>query len=117
MAKAPVPCFRPCIQVVTERSCPEPIFMVAFTGVDFWLRLDVPADMLVRSPHQKQREIGRLIREHYAARKGSALPFGKITGSVFRSLPNRSMGYSVAGVRQDDGAVTTRHGEVSLRLR
>ena len=42
MDKPVSPPFRAFIQVLTERSRPEPIFVVAWTGMDFWLRVEVP---------------------------------------------------------------------------
>ena len=66
MDKPASPPFRAHIRVLTERSRPDPITVVAWTGVDFWLRVEVPPNVLVRSPGQRQREVGRIIREHYA---------------------------------------------------
>lgn len=111
--------FRPYIQVLTERTRPEPIFVVVFTGVNFWLRLEVPTDVLILSPSQKGREIGRIIREHYAMRKGSAVPFGRIVGYVFRSLPGRGTRYDVDGkaVATGKGVEPTLRVEVSFALR
>jgi len=83
--------------VLTERTRPEPIFVAAFTGVDFWLRVDVATDVLIRSPSQKQHDIRVLIRAHYAFKRGTCGPFGKITGYVFRSLPDRGIRYDVEG--------------------
>ncbi len=110
------PRFRPYVQVLTERSRPEPIFIVAATGVDFWLRLDIPANVLVLSPRQRKRELGRMIRDHYANRRGSAVPFGKIIGYVFRSLPHRAVRYSILGLEEGAVAVTTHHVELTMRL-
>ena len=94
MDKVASPPFRAHILVETERSRPEPIFVVALTGVDFWLRLAVPPDVLVRSPCQRQREIARIIREHYAVWGKRRGPFGAITGYIFRSLADRATRYN-----------------------
>lgn len=88
----------PYLRVMTERSVPPPIFVVAFTGVDYWLRVEVPTNVLVRSPRQKEREVGCIVRAHYAARKGRALPFGAITGYLFVTLPDRAIRFSVEGM-------------------
>lgn len=93
--------YRSYLRVLTERTRPEPIFVVAWTGVDCWLRVPLPADVLVRSPRQKQRDIGRIAAEHFAARKGIAGPFGKILGYRFHALPDRAIDYSVQGISRE----------------
>lgn len=50
--------FRPYTPVLTGRSIPSPIFAVAFTGVDYRLRVDLISDMLTRPPGQRVREVG-----------------------------------------------------------
>jgi hypothetical protein len=109
--------FRPYLRVLTERSRPEPIFVVALTGVDHWLRVEVPIEVLIRSPSQKLREIGRVIRAHYAERWGSAGPFGTITGYLFRTLPDRAICFSVEGVVEGEHRDPVPQGEARLRLR
>ena len=90
--------FRAHIRMLTERSRPDSITVVAWTGVGFWLRVEVPADVLVRSPGQRRREVGRIIREHYAVWGKQRGPFGEITGYVFHSLPDRAMRYDLDGI-------------------
>ena len=109
--------FRAYIRVLTERSRPDPVFVVAWTGVAFWLRVDVPSDVLVRSPGQRQREVGRMIREHYAVWGERRGPFGAITGYVFHSLPDQATRYSVQGVPAGGKAGPTTPGLASLGLR
>ena len=114
MDKPASPPFRAHIRVLTERSRPDPITVVAWTGVDFWLRVEVPPNVLVRSPGQRQREVGRIIREHYAVWGKRRGPFGKITGYVFRSLPDRATRYGLDGIATGETARPTRHGEVGF---
>ena len=109
--------FRAYIRVLTERSHPDPITVVAWTGVAFWLRVEVPPDVLVRSPDQRQREVGRMIREHHAVWAKRRGPFGQITGYVFHSLPDRGIHYNVEGVPADGKAGPITPGLASLRLR
>ena len=112
-----LPPFRPHIRVQTERGRPEPIFVVAWTGIDYWLRLAVPGDVLVRSPSQRQRQIGRIIREHYSKWGKRHGPFGAITGYVFQSLPDRAIRYNLDGKAMGENVQPARQGEVSLTLR
>jgi len=109
--------FRPHLRVLTERSVPEPIFVVAWTGVDFWLRVDVPTEVLIKSPGQKLREVGRIVRAHYEQRKGSALPFGRITGYLLRTLPDRAIRFSTEGVAEGVHLGWVPQGQVVLGLR
>ncbi len=109
--------FRPHLRVLTERSRPEPIFVVAWTGVDYWLRVEVPTDMLIKSPGQRLREVGRIVRAHYAERCGSAVPFGAITGYLFRTLPDRAVRLSVEGVMEGEHLDPVLQGEARLRVR
>lgn len=109
--------FRPYLRVLTERSIPQPIFVVAWTGVDHWLRVEVPTEVLIKSPSQKSREIGCIIRAHYAERQGSAVPFGKIIGYLFNTLPDRAIRFSVEGVMEGEHRDPVPQGEVRLRLR
>ena len=102
------------IRVLTERSRPDPINVVAWTGAAFWLRVDVPPDVLVRSPGQRQREVGRMIREHYAVWGKRHGPFGRITGYVFHSLPDRATRYDLDGIATGEEAQPTRQGELCL---
>lgn len=115
----PAPRFRPYIQVLTERSRPEPIFVVAITGTARWLRVRVPIEVLIRSPSQKSRELGALMRAHYAVHERG--PFGKVLGYVFHSLPDRATRYSVAGVAEGvitgESASSVPWGVATLRLR
>lgn len=106
--------FRAYIRVLTERSRPEPVFVVAWTGADFWLRVEVPTHALIRSPGQRQREVGRIIREHYALWGERHGPFGKVTGYVFHSLPDRGTRYSVQGLPVGEKSGPGTRGEVSL---
>lgn len=106
--------FRAYIQVLTERSRPDPITVVAWTGVAFWLRVEVPTDVLVRSPGQRQREVGRMIREHYAVWGTRRGPFGKIASYVFHSLPDQGIRYSVQGLPVGEKSGPGIRGEVSL---
>ena len=117
MTKNPGSPFRAHIRVLTERSRPEPINVVAWTGVDFWLRVGVPTDVLVRSPGQRQREVGRIVREHYAVWGKRRGPFGAITGYVFHSLPDRAIGFSVEGVPVGGKAGPITPGLASLGLK
>lgn len=117
MAVSASPPFRPYIRVMTERRRPEPIFVVAWTGVDFWLRVEVPTGALIRSPQQKQREVGRIIRAHHAVWGKRCGPFGLITGYVFHSLPDRATRYSVKGIATGEKVEPIRRGEVSFGLR
>ena len=113
---APTP-FRAYIKVLTEGSRPEPIFVVAWTGMNFWLRVEVSTDVSILSPNQKRREVGRIIREHYAVWGKRSGPFGKITGYAFHSLPGRATRHGVDGTVTVEKIGETRvHGEVSLRL-
>lgn len=114
MDKPASPPFRAHIRVLAERSRPDPINVVAWTGVDFWLRVEVPPDVLVRSPGQKRREVGRMIREHYAVWGKRRGPFGRITGYVFQSLPDRATRYDLGGIATGEETQPTRQGEVSL---
>jgi len=117
MDKPTSPPFRAYIRVLTERSRPEPINVVAWTGVAFWLRVEVPTDVLMRSPGQKQREVGRIIREHYAVWGKRRGPFGAITGYVFHSLADRATRYDLAGIATGGSTLPTRQSEVSFGLR
>jgi hypothetical protein len=117
MHKHVSPPFRPHIRVRTERSTPAPIFAVAFTGVDFWLRIPVAAAILVKSPSQRGREVGRIIREHYAVWGGQRGPFGPPTGYVFQSLPDKAICYGVDGMVTVEKIIPTKKGEVGLGLR
>ena len=117
MNPASPPNFRAYIQVLTERTRPEPIFVAAMTGVSYWLRLNVPTTVLIRSPSQKQRDIQALMRSHYAAQKGRAGPFGAITGYVFRSLPDRGTRYDVEGKVAGEVRESPHFGEAVLGLR
>lgn len=116
MDKLTSPPFRAHIRVQTERSRPDPITVVAWTGVDFWLRVDVPTDVLVRSPGQRQREVGRIIREHYSVWGKRHGPFGKITGYVFHSLPGRAIRFSVEGSPTGQQVRPGIRAEVGLAL-
>ncbi len=109
--------FRPHLRVLTARSRPEPIFIVAWTGVDHWLRVDLPTAVLIRSPGQRLREVGRIVREHYAERKGSAVPFGAITGYLFRTLPDRAIRFSTEGVVAGEHTGPVLWGEAHLHVR
>ena len=113
---APSP-FRAHIRVLTERSRPDPISVVAWTGVAFWLRVEVPVGVLVRSPSQRRREVGRIIREHYAVWGKRRGPFGQITGYVFQSLPDRATRYNLDGMATGERTQPTRQGEVGFGLR
>ncbi len=73
--------------------------------------------MLIRSPGQKLREVGRIIRLHYAERRGSAVPFGKIIGYLFHALPDRAIRFSVEGVVEGEHRGPVPQGEARLRLR
>ena len=106
--------FRAHIRVLTERSRPDPVFVVAWTGVAFWLRVEVPTDVLVRSPGQRHREVGRIIREHYAVWGKRRGPFGAITGYVFHSLPDRTMRYGLDDIATGEETRPTWQGGVSL---
>jgi hypothetical protein len=110
------PLFRPHLEVLTERSRPEPIFIVAWTGVDFWLRVEVATSVLIQSMDQRRHEIGRVIHYYavWGARRG---PFGKIIGCVFHSRADRATSYGVEGVATGDKAEPRRRGEVSFGLR
>ena len=117
MDKPASPPFRAHIRVLTERSRPDPINVVAWTGAAFWLRVEVPLDVLVRSPGQRRREVGRIVREHYAVWGKRRGPFGRIMGYVFQSLPDRATRYDLGGVATDEETQPTRQGEVGLRPR
>lgn len=117
MDKPASPPFRAHIRVLTERSRPDPITVVAWTGVAFWLRVEVPPDVLVRSPGQKQREVGRMIREHHAVWGKRRGPFGEITGYVFHSLPDRATHFSVEGIPTGQQVRPGIQAEVGLALR
>lgn len=117
MDKPASPPFRAHIQVLTERSRPEPVNVVAWTGVDFWLRVEVPSDVLVRSPGQRQREVGRIVREHYAVWGKRRGPFGAITGYVFRSLPDRAIRFTIEGNPTAQQVRPGIRAEVGLALR
>ena len=117
MDKPASPPFRAYIRVLTERSRPDPINVVAWTGVDFWLRVEVPTDALVRSPSQRQREVGRIIREHYAVWSERHGPFGRITGYVFHTLPDRAIRFSVEGNSTGQQVRPGMRAEVGLALR
>ena len=103
--------------MLTERRRPEPIFVAAWVGVDYWLRIEVPTEVLVRSRRRREREIGRIVRAHYAEHKGSAGPSGKITGYVFRSLPDRAIRYSGEGVAQGEHRGPEQHSVARMRQR
>lgn len=85
--------------------------------MDHWLRVDVPTDVLIKSPSQKRREVGRIIRTHCAERRGSAVPFGRIIGYLFRTLPDRAIRFSVEGVAEGEHRGPVPRGEALLRLR
>ncbi len=117
MSQAAAARFRPHLRVLTERSRPEPIFVMAWTGMDYWLRVEVPTAVLIRSPGQRLREVGRIVRAHYTERRGSAVPFGAITGYLFRTLPDRAIRFSTEGVVAGEHRGPVPRGEVSLQLR
>ena len=117
MSQAASARFRPHLRVLTERSRPEPIFVVAWTGMDHWLRVDVPTAVLIKSPGQRLHEVGRIVRAHYAERHGSAVPFGAITGYLFRTLPDRAIRLSVEGVVAGEHTGPVPRGEARLHVR
>lgn len=117
MSQAAAARFRPHLRVLAARSRPEPIFVVAWTGVDYWLRVDVPTAVLISSPGQRLREVGRVVRAHYAERRGSAVPFGAITGYLFRTLPDRAIRFTVEGVVAGEHRGPVPQGEAALQLR
>lgn len=109
--------FRPHIRVLTEHRVPSPTFVVAWTGVDYWRRVDVPTDVLLMPTARKLREVGRLIRTYHAERKGRTLPFGAITGYLLVTLPDRAIRFSVEDTAMGAEAAPGMFGEVGLRLR
>lgn len=109
--------FRPHLQVLTEHTVPSPIFVVAWTGVNYWLRVQVPLEVLLMSRTRKLHEVGRIVRAHYAEKKGRTLPFGAITGYLLRTLPDRAIRFSVEGVSEGVHLGWVPNGQVTIGLR
>jgi hypothetical protein len=75
--------FRPHIRVIAAHSRPSQIFVVAITGTDMWLRAEIPQNVLDLPEAIRLDSIGALAHAHYAAKIGSAGPFGKIQGYYY----------------------------------
>jgi hypothetical protein len=89
--------FRPHLRVIPERRVPEPIFVAAFTGVDFWLVEPLPEDLLLMSAWRQLHTVVRIARAHFRRTKGRVGPFGAICGYLFRTKFEKAIRLDVEG--------------------
>jgi hypothetical protein len=90
--------FRPHIHVQTDRTVPQPIFVVAMAGgPDRWLRIDLPEGMTTWPEQSQIEHVAEMVRQHYRQCTGSAGPFGNITGYYFRRDFDQAVEFSIAG--------------------
>ncbi len=108
--------FRPHLWVIHERSVPSPIFVVAFCGVDRFLRADLPEGIVNLSRPEQLRVIKEVAQSHYKEKEGSAIPFGKILGYLYRYTYDASLKLTIEGevVGEVQGAPSV--GRVSITI-
>jgi hypothetical protein len=99
--------FRPHLRLIPERLVPQPIFVAAMTGVNFWLVQALPENILMIPVVRRLHVVGQIAREHYAWTSGKAGPFGGIRGYLFRTGFESAIELNVDGTRSGhhDGSV------------
>ena len=89
--------FRPHLRVIPERRVPQPIFVAAVTGGNFWLVEALPEDILTMPVVRRLDVVGQFARAHYARTGGSVGPFGEIRGYLFRTEFERAIELDIDG--------------------
>jgi len=89
--------FRPHLRVIPERSIPQPIFVAAWTGVNFWLVQALPDNILTTPDARRLHAVAKIARAHYARTGGRAGPFGAIRGYLFRIEFERAIELDIEG--------------------
>lgn len=107
--------FQPYLAVQSERSCPSPIFIVAFTGVATWKKVALPDGFEALDLTAQLRLAGETARNHYQAKNGSCGPFGKITGYALARTFDDWIGLDVDGEIVQRSIPPVRWGEATLR--
>lgn len=106
--------FRPHLRVIPERSTPQPIFVAAVTGVDYWLVRPLPADILTMPVVHRLQVVGWIAREHYAERMGDVGPFGKILGYLFRTEFEKALEFDTDGMPHGELEGPVPEGKATL---
>jgi hypothetical protein len=106
--------FRPHLRVIPERRVPQPIFVAAFTGVNFWLVEQLPEDILATPLVHRLHVVGQIVRAHYAKMDGRAGPFGAIRGYLFRTEFERAIEFDSDGLPHDEHDGPVPEGRASL---
>ena len=89
--------FRPHLRIIPERNVPQPIFVAAWTGVDFWLVEALPGDILAMPRISQLNVVGQIARAHYARTGGRAGPFDAIRCYLFRTEFERAIELDIDG--------------------
>jgi hypothetical protein len=79
--------FRPHLQVKTERSRPEPIFIAAMLTTEQLRLVYLPEDINSADEVDREQIVREAIQRHYRKRHGAIPAFGRITGYFFVHIP------------------------------
>ena len=108
--------FMPHLWAVTERKIGRPIFIVAWTGQNFWRRADLPDGIEKMADDDQVNLIRAAGKRHFALREGSAGPFGKIVGYYYRQSFDKSWLLNTDGEILDRDGGRVRIGNYTLQL-
>ncbi len=86
-----------------ERDHPQQIFILGLTGVDKWLKVELPSLIEIS-------EIRDVIRSHYKSCHDGAVPcFGKVLGYYYHYEPDKCIEYDIEGVAVGTLNETPKH--------
>lgn len=101
--------FEPHLFKRTERSVPSPIFVVALTGIPYWLHIPLPKSIANFGWNEQCALVARAAREGSTAagRRASEMIFGATVGYYYRPTWDACYAVSLSGTvsSQDLGAV------------
>jgi hypothetical protein len=86
--------FKPHAVILTERKIPQPIFVVAFIGVDALLRLDFD---LTQTPDSFRDQAIDGLRQRVKSGHGALPAFGRPTGFIVNYSPDHAVEFDLAG--------------------
>jgi hypothetical protein len=107
--------FKPHAIIIAERSCPEPLFVAAFIGVDVLLRVDF--DLTAAPVTFVKQSLDGLRQKLARWRRSGELPaFGRPVGIIVNYSPDRAIRFDLEGnpVALFDRAY--RPGDVALSI-
>jgi hypothetical protein len=105
--------FRPHAIIITERSRPEPIFVVAFIGVDVLLRVDFD---LTAAPVTFIKQSLDGLRKKLARWRGSLPAFGRPVGFIVNYCPDCAVRFDLEGNPVELFDRAYRPGEATLSI-